>query len=46
MIKYADVLLKDEYLLDYYSVDERIIENLVLYLYKWKFSKNPSFKDN
>jgi hypothetical protein len=38
LISYVSLLLKDEYLLEYYCVDERLVENLVLYMYKWKFN--------
>lgn len=43
MIRYADLLLTDPFLLEYYSVDEKIIENLVIYMYRWKLTQQPAF---
>jgi hypothetical protein len=40
------MLLTDPYLLEYYCVDERLIENLVLYMYKWKFNQESTFVKN
>ena len=40
------MLLTDPYLLEYYCVDERLIQNLVLYMYKWKFNQESTFVKN
>lgn len=42
----VNILLQDKYLLEYYCVDERLVENLVLYMYKWKFNQEPTFIKN
>jgi hypothetical protein len=36
-------ILNDEYLNNYYFIDTKIIESLVLYMYKWNFAQNPSY---
>ena len=38
--------MHDEYLNRYFTVNEIIIENLVLYMYKKCFSKSAMFKDH
>ncbi len=45
-ISYVNFLLKDPYLLEYYCVEDKLIENLVLYMFKWKCSKEPVFIKN
>lgn len=46
LIPDVGLLLTDQYLLEYYCVDERLIENLLLYMYKWKFNQEPTFVNN
>ena len=36
LISAADMLMKDEFLLTCYPKDDHTVENLVLYMYKWK----------
>lgn len=37
-IPQVNVLLNDEYINNYYYLDISIMESLVQYMYKWKFS--------
>ena len=37
-IAQVNVLLNDEYINNYYYLDISIMESLVQYMYKWKFS--------
>jgi hypothetical protein len=46
LIKDAKLLLEDKFLLEYYSVDDKIVENLVIYMYRWKLTKEPVFVNN
>lgn len=46
MVPFAAMLLNDQYLIDSFEVDATIVEHLVLYMYKWKFSKCRSFVEN
>jgi len=46
LIKFAKKLLVNEFITKYYPVDVVMTENLVLYMYKWIFSKNPTFLNN
>lgn len=45
-IKLAKLLLANEFINNYFPVDEMMIENLVLYMYKWTFSKDHTFLAN
>ncbi len=45
-INLANELLKDEYLNRYFTINEIIIENLVLFMYKKRFSISAIFKDH
>lgn len=46
MIAHAALLLIEEELHELFHIEERTIENIVLYMYKWKFSRNSRFVDN
>jgi hypothetical protein len=46
MIALAAELLQDEYLIKYFSVDLKVVEDLILYMYKLKLSANPKYIDN
>ena len=46
MIAHAALLFIEEELHQLFHIEERTIENIVLYMYKWKFSQNSRFVDN
>lgn len=47
MIPYAAELLNDPFLKEHYSIkDLKVVEDLILYMYKMKLSINPSYIDN
>lgn len=46
MIGWAAVLLEEEQLHSMYTVDQRAVENLVLYMYKWAFSRDSKYVAN
>ncbi len=44
MIPYAAELLKDPFLQEHYSIkDLKVVEDLILYMYKMKLSQNPNY---
>jgi hypothetical protein len=45
-IKLAKTLLSDLFLSTHFTIDDMMKENLVLYMYKWVFNKNPAFVAN
>jgi len=45
-ISLVKLLLDDEYINNYYLIDICTLENLVKYMYRWKFSENDSFLNN
>lgn len=47
MMPYAAELLNDPYLKEHYSIkDLKVVEDLILYMYKMKLSLNPKYIDN
>jgi hypothetical protein len=46
MISKTAHLLEDHELHDLYQVEERTVENIVLFMYKWSFSKSARYIDN
>jgi hypothetical protein len=40
------MLLEDEWINDNFSLNQIIIENLVLYMYKWKLNQSPSYAES
>lgn len=47
MIPYAGELLKDPFLKEHYSIkDLKVVEDLILYMYKLKLSQNPKYIEN
>lgn len=47
MIPFAAQLLKDPYLQEHYSIKEvKVVQDLILYMYKMKLSQNPKYIDN
>ena len=47
MIPYAAELLNDPYLKEHYSIkDMKVVEDLILYMYKMKLSQNPNYIEN
>lgn len=45
-IELASELLGDEFLNRYFTVNETVVENLVLYMYKKRFSISSIFRDH
>lgn len=43
MLPYVKHLLNDIVLAEYYTIDEMLVENLVLFMYKQKFAVNPVY---
>jgi hypothetical protein len=47
MIPYAAELLNDPHLKEHYSIkDMKVVEDLILYMYKMKLSQNPNYIEN
>ena len=45
-IDFAARLLEDPYLVENFAVDIKTVENIVLYMYQWKFDKDPVYVNN
>jgi hypothetical protein len=45
-ISTAKDIISDQYLNRYYYIDHKILESLVLYMYRWRFSKDPAYTNN
>jgi hypothetical protein len=43
MLPFAKHLLNDMVLAEYYTIDEMLVENLVLFMYKQKFAVDPVY---
>ncbi len=43
MLPHAKALLEDHILAQYYTIDEMMVENLVLFMYKQKFAVDPVY---
>ena len=39
-------ILNDEYYNSIYEIDNTFVENLVIYMYRWKFSQELSYQKN
>lgn len=40
------MLLEDEWINKNFNLNQIMIENLVLYMYKWKMNSNPSYAES